>query len=109
MARPKANNVDYFPTWKPRKSFSYLKDILDPDVFVDYIRNSSYAFIKKPAVRGFIFSRDNNKCVICGSQKNLHVDHVKRIAHVTINNYTEYNKKDSLQTLCVSCNGRKVS
>ena len=63
MARPTANNVDYFPTWKPRKSFSYLKDILDPDVFVDYIRNS----------------------------------------------YTEYNKKDSLQTLCVSCNGRKVS
>ena len=104
MARPKS---EIFPVWKPRKSHFVLSETINKEDFVSYIRNSSYAFIKRADVRNYIFKRDNYKCVTCGCEKNLHIDHIKRISSVKLNDYREYNKENSLQTLCNSCNARK--
>lgn len=106
MANPK---TEIFPVWKPRKSHFLLSETMNKEDFVSYIRNSSYAFIKRVDVRNFILKRDDYKCVLCGSKENLHIDHVKRISDVNLNNYREYNKENSLQTLCNSCNARKSS
>lgn len=53
------------------------------------------------AVRKAVFDRDGNKCVNCGSNERLAVDHIhpwsKGGADVM----------DNYQTLCVACNARK--
>lgn len=52
-------------------------------------------------IRRIIFERDGYKCKQCGTNKNLHADHIipeVRGGQATIEN---------LQTLCKSCNSRK--
>ena len=53
------------------------------------------------SVREEVFKRDNYRCVMCGSTKNLEVDHDESLANGGTNHI------DNLQTLCRDCNRRK--
>jgi len=54
-----------------------------------------------PEIRWFVWERDNFTCKMCGSRRNLSIDHI----------YPESKggllEKENLQTLCKSCNSRK--
>lgn len=52
-------------------------------------------------IRTFIYDRDENKCLKCGTPDNLTLDHIIPIAHGGGNEYT------NLQTLCSKCNSEK--
>lgn len=58
-------------------------------------------FIGRKKIRSFIFNRDNNICLCCGSSDNLSIDHI-----IPVSKYGENNLMN-LQTLCKSCNSRK--
>lgn len=52
-------------------------------------------------VRELIFTRDGTECRACGTEKNLHIDHVvPRSAGGS-------DDLNNLQVLCGSCNSRK--
>ena len=55
------------------------------------------------ALREFVIFRDNGKCVRCGSDDRLVADHI-----ISRRNGGEHHP-DNLQTLCATCNTRKVS
>lgn len=57
-------------------------------------------FIGKKKIRNFIFNRDK-KCLRCGTDKNLSIDHIIPIF------LGGENKLFNLQTLCKSCNSWK--
>jgi 5-methylcytosine-specific restriction endonuclease McrA len=55
------------------------------------------------STRWRVLKRDGNKCVKCGSEKFLHVDHIR---------YPEmigYERMANLQTLCAICHQKKTS
>ena len=97
-----------FPKWNP-----YYRT---EEKFWEYgitgykaLRNSSSGFVARKDVRTIILNKCNNQCVICGSKKDLQVDHI-------ISVYKAYkNKKfikilntyDNLQILCKKCNASK--
>ena len=58
-------------------------------------------FIGRKKIRDFIFNRDKKKCLCCGSNKKLQIDHIIPVAK------QGENKISNLQTLCASCNSRK--
>lgn len=51
--------------------------------------------------RELIFLRDGNKCLACGSEENLTIDHIIPKAQ------DGDNTEDNLQTLCEECNHKK--
>ncbi len=57
----------------------------------------------KRAIRIDVYNRDGNKCVICGSEKDLTVDHIRPISDGGSNHFR------NLQTLCWTCNNKKGS
>ena len=63
-------------------------------------RSIAQKFIGKKNIRNFIIKRDK-KCLCCGSENNLSIDHI-----IPINKGGE-NKLGNLQTLCKSCNSKK--
>lgn len=48
-----------------------------------------------------VFQRDGFKCLKCGSEENLTLDHIKPLC------MGGKNKSKNLQTLCASCNQEK--
>ncbi len=52
-------------------------------------------------LRFYIFDRDGNRCLKCGSTRNLEIDHIVPIAK------GGKTRKDNLQTLCHRCNAEK--
>ena len=65
------------------------------------IIKSSNGKNKTPVSKGIrerVFERDKNKCLLCGTTKNLTIDHIKPRA------MGGSNKIDNLQTLCKRCN-----
>ena len=52
-------------------------------------------------MRFAIYKRDGNRCIKCGSTRNLEIDHIFPISK------GGKTKPDNLQTLCHSCNTRK--
>lgn len=83
----------YLHFYKNESKIRYL-DSLQP-------RFIAQKFIGKRKIREFIFKRDNYKCLRCGKQFDLTVDHIKPI-HLGGDN-----KLSNLQTLCKSCNSYK--
>jgi len=64
-------------------------------------KKSSNGKNKSPVSKGIrerVFERDKNKCLLCGTTKNLTIDHIKPRA------MGGSNKIDNLQTLCRYCN-----
>lgn len=71
---------------------------------LQYIRRRGQAsnYTKRPEVRARIFTRDNYRCVQCGSIENLTIDHI-------ISVYSGgTDEDDNLQTLCNRCNAGKA-
>lgn len=66
-----------------------------------YLRNEASNYIKRNAVREFIFSRNNYECVNCGEKENLQIDHIVSVYKGGKNHI------DNLQTLCKRCNSSK--
>lgn len=58
-------------------------------------------FIGRKKIRDFIFNRDKNKCLKCGRNDKLTLDHILAI------HCGGENKLSNLQTLCKSCNSVK--
>jgi predicted restriction endonuclease len=72
-----------------------------------YYRNASNAYIKNPAVRKYIFERDNYSCQFCGSKENLQIDHIVPVYLATKENIFQINHPDNLRLLCGSCNAKR--
>ena len=100
MARPQKKGLDYFPQ---TRTYNRLKKNKK------YYRNSSSGYIKKPAVREYIFKKNNYKCVYCNSKQNLSIDHIIPVLYGFNNNINLFviNHIDNLQTLCYKCNSQK--
>ena len=64
-------------------------------------RTHAQRFIGKKKIREFIFNRDGKKCLRCGNESNLTIDHIVSVYH------GGENKLSNLQTLCSSCNSWK--
>lgn len=109
MARPTKQGIDYFPLWKPQRTIELKFSFSDFRIRFKAIRNSSSAFIKKENVRRIVFKEDGFKCVFCGSNKDITIDHIVSVYRVARGNYPieKLNVRDNLQTLCSLCNAGK--
>ena len=75
------------------------------------IRGGADGFIKRKEVREFIFNRDGRRCVICGSEDRLSIDHINSVYSVVYKNSLNpmlLNSKENLRTLCASCNSKHL-
>lgn len=108
MARPGKHDSDHFPFWKPQRHTVSVFRCGNTNKIYKALRNSSSAFIKRLDVRYFVFSRDNNSCVICGSKNKIQVDHIISVYKVSrnLNLLKMLNDKNNLRTLCYSCNAK---
>ena len=68
------------------------------DASQDVHKPQGRSFVAKPAVRAAVFGRDNHKCVYCGSENDLEIDHIVPLAR------GGENELGNLQTLCKPCN-----
>lgn len=90
------------------KDFDICHDCIS-SLYFDYVskydkKNESVSvkrMIIKEELRNRILDRDGNKCVLCGSDKKLEIDHVLP--------FSKGGKTDesNLQTLCKKCNIKK--
>ena len=73
----------------------------------DYYWNSSSHYGSKS--RSFILNRDK-KCMVCGSESNLQVDHIYSIYLGWTNKIAleKINNVENLQCLCAKCNSSKA-
>lgn len=107
----KIDNINYFPIWEPTQRVkNILYDSLYRNEKYKALRNSSSGFIARKDVKKYIFKRDDYKCVICNSKKNLTIDHIDSVlsAFIGLTNINKLNTKKNLQTLCNSCNSTKL-
>lgn len=74
------------------------------------IRNSSSGFIKRANIRAYIFERDDYACRGCGCKEKLTVDHILSVYMAAKGKFplSQLNTADNLQTLCSTCNERKI-
>lgn len=103
-------NYTSFPVWKPQRITKSKFSSSDFKIRLNALRNSSSAFIKKKEVREIVFSNDNHKCVLCGNTKNLTVDHKVSVYMCSLGKYPieALNTIENFQTLCTSCNSKKI-
>lgn len=99
-----------FPTWNMQRMTRCKFGHSDFRTRYKAIRNSSSAFIKRPDVRRFIFNKNNNQCVLCGSFEHLQIDHIISVYRTACYEFDieKLNTKENLQTVCSSCNARKA-
>ena len=86
-----------------KHTFKHYKDNYYKIKELDYQQPRIIAqkFIGRKKIRDFIFTRDKNKCLRCGSIDKLTLDHITSI------HCGGDNKLSNLQTLCKSCNSKK--
>jgi 5-methylcytosine-specific restriction endonuclease McrA len=65
-------------------------------------RSQASNLTKNILLRLFIFNRDNNRCVNCGSTYKLTIDHIISVYSGGVDAY------DNFQTLCNKCNAGKA-
>ena len=65
-------------------------------------RSKASNFTHNPLLRLFIFNRDGNKCLQCGSTEHLTIDHIVPVYHGGGNEYS------NLRTLCNRCNAGRA-
>ena len=83
---------------KAAKKISKAEKVYRKLVSIRYeVKPSSSRYIPK-AIRQAVLIRDNNRCVKCGSQKDLQFDHILAIAN------EGSNEVDNVQLLCKRCN-----
>lgn len=77
--------------------------------YKSYLRSCANNFIGRKKVREFILNRDQHKCVYCGKNEDLQIDHIISVYRVWKDNIPleTINHLDNLQTLCRTCNSRK--
>lgn len=77
--------------------------------FMKYLRGCGNNYISREEVREYVFNKYNHKCIECGSEEQLQIDHIISIYQVFKKKHTleEINNLSNLQTLCKSCNSRK--
>jgi len=109
MARPQKDGLDYFPLWKPQRKTE--KRIQSSDFRLRYtvLRNSSSGFINRKDVRGYLLTKFNNKCVLCGAKENLQIDHIISVYLCAkgLIGVNDLNQEKNLTILCKSCNARR--
>ena len=99
--RKLSNPLIYIPNWKTesavKKTWKRYRSAC-----------SNYGNRKK--VREFIFTRDNYTCKICGSKKNIQIDHIisAKTGYDDKIDIRKINSIENLQTLCKSCNCAKA-
>ena len=78
--------------------------------FYKYIRGTSSNFIKRNDVRNYVLNKSNHKCLMCGSQINLQIDHIISVYRIIKDSIPieEVNHVDNLQVLCRKCNASKL-
>lgn len=98
-----------FPKWKPHISTQSKFGNGDFRLRYKALRNSSSGFINRADVREYIFSRNGYKCVECGSNNDLQVDHIVSVYEFAKKqlDYSKLNIEENLQTLCGICNAKK--
>ena len=83
---------------KAAKKISKAEKVYRKLVSIRYeVKPSSSRYIPK-AVRQAVLIRDNNRCVKCGSQKDLQFDHILAIVN------EGSNEEANVQLLCKRCN-----
>lgn len=108
MARPNKIGLDYFPEWKPQIATERKFRHSNFRVRYTALRNSSSAFIKRDDVRQHIFSKYGYCCYLCGSTRNLQIDHIVSVYAAKDNRLIEVlNKENNLRPICTSCNSSK--
>lgn len=93
---------------KNRSHFSICMSCLS-DLYFEhanpYEKSEEAIFIKRAViteeVRNRVFERDRYRCVRCGNDKDLSIDHIIPFSKGGLT------KEENFQTLCKSCNSRK--
>jgi len=98
------------PKWKPsRKTVRVISDSLSDLEAYHAFRSSSSAFISRNDVRSIVFNKSGNRCVNCGTENDLQIDHVVSVYSLfKRKKINECNSIDNLQVLCASCNASKL-
>jgi 5-methylcytosine-specific restriction protein A len=93
---------DYNVAGLPDKEYrKFVTDyVTDPEniKYEDY--RNSWNVVRKKMTR-LVMKRDKHECRICGSKKNLQIDHIYPMARGGTNDL------DNLQILCKKCNLKK--
>lgn len=98
MRRERLISGETYGTLKRIFRHYYLNHSRVRNLIFNEPRLNAQAFIGKKNIRGFIFKRDGFKCLCCGYDKRLEIDHI-----IPVSKGGE-NKLSNLQTLCKSCN-----
>ncbi|MBU0907361.1 MAG: HNH endonuclease, partial [Nanoarchaeota archaeon] len=61
-------------------------------------------------VRKLILEKGKHKCVFCGSEENLTIDHIISVYRAAVGSFPieKLNIRENLQLLCLTCNSRKA-
>ena len=99
-----------FPKWNPQRNTRQRLNSSDIKTRYKALRYSSSGFIAKKELREIIFKRDNYKCLTCGEENFLEIDHNNSVLSVIQGIYpTELlNTKQNLKTICKKCNAGKA-
>ena len=94
--------------WNPDEITICRLNSKDQNVSFRAFRISSTGYVNKKYVRQYVFDKYHNSCATCGSNKDLHIDHIKSVksCHTSGNLFT-CNHINNLQLLCSICNLKK--
>jgi 5-methylcytosine-specific restriction endonuclease McrA len=82
----------------------YECDPFDPELRrIDEVRLKASKFTHMQSTKDYIFAKYGEKCLACGSEKNIHLDHV-----VPVRKNGACDDINNLQPLCGRCNSLKA-